>query len=105
MRLLGLKFKSDITKSKPITHIVKKYWLIMIDVVCFYSLYKQWKHIASIAKKYREQKIGKLSYKRNKKTLSFLSEWSFVQPHLDYGNVIYDQPNSSKLPDKIEFVQ
>ena len=54
MRLLGLKFKSDITKLKAITHIVKQYWLIMIDVVCFYFLYKQWKDIVSIAKKYRE---------------------------------------------------
>ena len=25
---------------------------------------------------------------------------SFVRPHLDYGDVIYDQPNNSSLPDK-----
>ena len=30
---------------------------------------------------------------------------SFVRPHLDYGNVIYDQPNNSCLPDIIESVQ
>ena len=30
---------------------------------------------------------------------------SFVRPHLDYGDVIYDQPNNSSLSDKIESVQ
>ena len=30
---------------------------------------------------------------------------SFVRSHLDYGNVIYDQPNNSRLSDKIESVQ
>ena len=30
---------------------------------------------------------------------------SFVRSHLDYGNVIYDQPNNSRLSDKIECVQ
>ena len=30
---------------------------------------------------------------------------SFVRPHLDYGDVIYDQPNNSCLSDKIETVQ
>ena len=30
---------------------------------------------------------------------------SFVRPHLDYGDVIYDQPNNSRLSDKIETVQ
>ena len=30
---------------------------------------------------------------------------SFVRPHLDYGDVIYDQPNNSHLSDKIESVQ
>ena len=30
---------------------------------------------------------------------------SFVRPHLDYGDVIYDQPNNSRLSDKIESVQ
>ena len=30
---------------------------------------------------------------------------SFVWPHLDYGDVIYVQPNSSRLSDKIESVQ
>ena len=30
---------------------------------------------------------------------------SFVRPHLDYGDVIYDQPNSSSLSDKIKSVQ
>ena len=30
---------------------------------------------------------------------------SFVRPHLDYGNVIYDQSNNSSLSDKIESVQ
>ena len=30
---------------------------------------------------------------------------SFVRPHLDYGDVICDQPNNSTLSDKIESVQ
>ena len=30
---------------------------------------------------------------------------SFVRPHLDYSDIIYDQPNNSSLPDKIEIVQ
>ena len=30
---------------------------------------------------------------------------SFVRPHLDYGDVIYDQPNNTSLSDKIESVQ
>ena len=30
---------------------------------------------------------------------------SFVRPHLDYGDVIYDQPNNSRLSDKTESVQ
>ena len=30
---------------------------------------------------------------------------SFVRPHLDYGDVIYDQPKNSSLSDKIETVQ
>ena len=30
---------------------------------------------------------------------------SFVRPHLDYGDIIYDQPNNSHLSDKIETVQ
>ena len=30
---------------------------------------------------------------------------SFVRPHLDYGDVIYDQPNNSSLSDKIGSVQ
>ena len=30
---------------------------------------------------------------------------SFVRPHLDYGDVIYDQPNNSRLSDKIESIQ
>ena len=30
---------------------------------------------------------------------------SFVRPHLDYGDVIYDQPNNSRFSDKMEPVQ
>ena len=30
---------------------------------------------------------------------------SFVRPHLNYGDVIYDQPNNSRLSDKIESAQ
>ena len=30
---------------------------------------------------------------------------SFVRPHLDYGGVIYDQPNNPRLSDQIECVQ
>ena len=30
---------------------------------------------------------------------------SFVEPHLDCGDVIYNQPNNSSLSDKIESVQ
>ena len=29
----------------------------------------------------------------------------FIRPHLDYGGVIYDQPNLSSLASKIESVQ
>ena len=29
----------------------------------------------------------------------------FIRPHLDYGDVIYDQPNLSSLTNKIESVQ
>ena len=30
---------------------------------------------------------------------------SFVRPHLEYGDVIYDQPDNSRLSDKIKTVQ
>ena len=30
---------------------------------------------------------------------------SFIRPHLDYGDVIYDQPNNNRLSEKIESVQ
>lgn len=30
---------------------------------------------------------------------------SFVWPHMDYGEVVYDQPNDPTLSDKIESVQ
>ena len=30
---------------------------------------------------------------------------SFFRPHLDYGDVTYDQPNNYRQSDKIEFVQ
>ena len=30
---------------------------------------------------------------------------SFVRPHLDQGDLAYDQPNNSRLSDKIETVQ
>ena len=30
---------------------------------------------------------------------------SFVRPHLDNANIIYDQPNNASLSDKIESVQ
>ena len=30
---------------------------------------------------------------------------SFVKPNLDYGDVVCDQPNNSRLSDKIETVQ
>ena len=30
---------------------------------------------------------------------------SFIRPHLDYGDVIYDQPNDNRLSEKIEPVQ
>ena len=30
---------------------------------------------------------------------------SFVRPHLDYGNIIYDQPNNESLNQKIERIQ
>ena len=29
----------------------------------------------------------------------------FIRPHLDYGNVIYDQPNNNRLSEKIESIQ
>ena len=30
---------------------------------------------------------------------------SFVRPHLDYGDAIFDQPNNSRLSDKTESFQ
>ena len=30
---------------------------------------------------------------------------SFIRPHLDYGDVIYDQPNNDSFSDKIEQLQ
>ena len=30
---------------------------------------------------------------------------SFVRPHLDYGDIIYDQPNKKSLNQKIEKIQ
>ena len=30
---------------------------------------------------------------------------SFVRPHVDYGDIIYDEPNNSCLSDKIETIQ
>ena len=30
---------------------------------------------------------------------------SFVRPHLDYGDIIYDQPNNESLNQKIERIQ
>ena len=30
---------------------------------------------------------------------------SFVRPHLDYGDILYDQPNNKSLCQKIETVQ
>ena len=30
---------------------------------------------------------------------------SFVRPHSDYGNIIYDQPNNASLSEKVESVQ
>ena len=30
---------------------------------------------------------------------------SFVQPYLDYGDILYDQPNNKSLCQKIETVQ
>ena len=30
---------------------------------------------------------------------------SFVRPHLDYGDILYDQPNNKRFCQKIETVQ
>ena len=30
---------------------------------------------------------------------------SFIRPHLDYGNIIYDQPNNQAFSNKLEAVQ
>ena len=30
---------------------------------------------------------------------------SFIRPHLDYGDVIYDQPNNNRLSEKMESIQ
>ena len=29
----------------------------------------------------------------------------FIRPHLDYGNMIYDQPNNNRLSEKIQSIQ
>ena len=30
---------------------------------------------------------------------------SFIRPHLDYGDIVYDQPNNSSLSEKMEYLQ
>ena len=30
---------------------------------------------------------------------------SFIRPHLDYGNILYDKPNNEKFQNKIERIQ
>ena len=30
---------------------------------------------------------------------------SFIRPHLDYGHIVYDQPNNSSLSEKLESLQ
>ena len=48
--------------------------------------------------------IKKLSSLLPRKSLLTIYK-SFVRPHLDYGDVVYDQPNNQSLSDKIESVQ
>ena len=40
-----------------------------------------------------------------KYSLKILSYESFVRPHFDYGDVLYDQPNNESLCQKTESVQ
>ena len=43
--------------------------------------------------------------------MSHMSHWngpiykSFVRPHLDYGDIIYDQPNNESPNQKVERIQ
>ena len=30
---------------------------------------------------------------------------SFIRPHLDYGDILYDKPNNANFPNKMEKVQ
>ena len=48
--------------------------------------------------------IKKLSFVLPRASLITIYK-SFVRPHLDYGDVIYDQPNNQSFSDKIESVQ
>ena len=48
--------------------------------------------------------IKSLMYFLNKLSLQSVYK-SFIRPHLDYGDVIYDQPNNKSLPQIIESVQ
>ena len=48
--------------------------------------------------------IKKLNNTLPRKTLLTIYK-SFVRPHLDYGDIIYDQPNNENFCNKLETVQ
>ena len=61
---------------------------------------------------YLKEKISKamkgIDIKKLEKTFPqhfLMTILSFVRPHLDYGNIIYDQPNNESLNQKIERIQ
>ena len=47
--------------------------------------------------------LRKLQYILPRKPLSRIYK-SFVRPHLDYGNVIYNQHNNNSFQQKLEFI-
>ena len=46
----------------------------------------------------------RLSKLLSRHSLLLIYKW-FVRPHLDYGDILYDQPNNKSLCQKIETVQ
>ena len=48
--------------------------------------------------------IGKIAHVLPRESLITIYK-SFVRPHIDYGNIIYDQPNNDSFCNMIERVQ
>ena len=61
-------------------------------------------HINEKIKKSGQKLIKKLNVTLPRSTLLTIYK-TFTKPHLDYGDVIYDQPNNNRLSEKIESIQ